>query len=228
MKLSIRLRIILWFLLSTFFILSLTATLVFFISNSVMRRTTKNYFISAVEENNDKLKMLSEAEYETASEGFPELWIRGIAPLKDTSAQLFDIAIYLAAFLPFLIIIILLCGYLAARGIVRPIKKIEETTTSITDGDNLSLRIPDTGSNDELSALSSNFNKMLDRLETSFEMEKRFASDASHELRTPVSVILAQTELKEMIYLLSLMRLNLPMSMQGFPLKLCLLMKQSF
>ena len=50
MKLSIRLRIILWFLLSTFFILSLTATLVFFISNSVMRRTTKNYFISAVEE----------------------------------------------------------------------------------------------------------------------------------------------------------------------------------
>ena len=274
MKLSIRLRIILWFLLSTFFILSLTATLVFFISNSVMRRTTKNYFISAVEENTDKLKMLSEAEYETASEfdaddifihyktgylqidddflmtlnsmefglytadgsllygkssimreitdlplkdshiisystangsyliydrrlaseGFPELWIRGIAPLKDTSAQLFDIAIYLAAFLPFLIIIILLSGYLAARGIVRPIKKIEETTTSITDGDNLSLRIPDTGSNDELSALSSNFNKMLDRLETSFEMEKRFASDASHELRTPVSVILAQTE----------------------------------
>ena len=77
---------------------------------------------------------------------------------------------------------------------MRPIKKIEETTTSITDGDNLSLRIPDTGSNDELSALSSNFNKMLDRLETSFEMEKRFASDASHELRTPVSVILAQTE----------------------------------
>ena len=190
MKLSIRLRIILWFLLSTFFILSLTATLVFFISNSVMRRTTKNYFISAVEENTDKLKMLSEAEYETASEGFPELWIRGIAPLKDTSAQLFDIAIYLAAFLPFLIIIILLSGYLAA--------------------------------------LSSNFNKMLDRLETSFEMEKHFASDASHELRTPVSVILAQTELKEMIYLLSLMRLNLPMSMQGFPLKLCLLMKQSF
>ena len=274
MKLSIRLRIILWFLLSTFFILSLTATLVFLISNSVMRRTTKNYFISAVEENTDKLKMLSEDEYETASEfdaddifihyktgylqidddflmtlnsmefglyttdgsllygknsimreitdlplkdshiisystangsyliydrklaseGFPELWIRGIAPLKDASTQLFDIAIYLAAFLPFLIIIILLCGYLAARGIVRPIKKIEETTTSITDGDNLSLRIPDTGSNDELSALSSNFNKMLDRLETSFEMEKRFASDASHELRTPVSVILAQTE----------------------------------
>lgn len=274
MKLSIRLRIILWFLLSTFFILSLTVTLVFFISNSVMRRTTKNYFISAVEENTDKLKMLSDKEYKTASrfdaddifihykegylqidddflktlnsmefglyttdgsllygnnpimseltdfqlkethiisynignadyfiydrslanEGFPELWIRGVAPLKDTTAELMDIAIYLAAFLPFLIIIILLCGYLAARGIIKPIKKIEETTTAITDGNNLSLRILDTGSKDELFALSSNFNKMLDRLETSFEMEKRFASDASHELRTPVSVILAQTE----------------------------------
>ena len=62
MKLSIRLRIILWFLLSVFLVLSLTATLVFFISDSVMRRTTRNYFISAVEENTDKLKFLSPTE----------------------------------------------------------------------------------------------------------------------------------------------------------------------
>ena len=274
MKLSIRLRIILWFLLSVFLVLSLTATLVFFISDSVMRRTTRNYFISAVEENTDKLKFLSPAEADIAKlmdtddifihykdgylqidddflmslndmefglyaadgsllygknsiiretyqvklsgshvfsldthsgryliydrrlsgKNFSELWIRGIAPLKETTSQLIDIAIYLAAFLPFLIIIILLCGYFAAKGIIRPIKKIEETTTSITDGNNLSLRIADTRGRDELAALSGNFNKMLDRLETSFEMEKRFASDASHELRTPVSVILAQAE----------------------------------
>ena len=274
MKLSIRLRIILWFLLSVFLVLSLTATLVFFISDSVMRRTTRNYFISAVEENTDKLKFLTPAEADVAKlmdtddifihykdgylqidddflmslndmefglyaadgsllygknsiiretyqvklsashvfsldidsgryliydrrlsgKNFSELWIRGIAPLKETTSQLIDIAVYLAAFLPFLIIIILLCGYFAAKGIIRPIKKIEETTTSITDGNNLSLRIADTGGRDELAALSGNFNKMLNRLETSFEMEKRFASDASHELRTPVSVILAQAE----------------------------------
>ncbi|ESL02238.1 ATPase/histidine kinase/DNA gyrase B/HSP90 domain protein [Catonella morbi ATCC 51271] len=239
-----------------------------------MRRTTRNYFISAVEENTDKLKFLSPTEADMAKlmdtddifihykdgylqidddflmslndmefglyaadgsllygknsiiretyqvklsgshvfsldivsgryliydrrlsgKNFSELWIRGIAPLKETTSQLIDIAVYLAAFLPFLIIIILLCGYFAAKGIIRPIKKIEETTTSITDGNNLSLRISDTGGRDELAALSGNFNKMLDRLETSFEMEKRFASDASHELRTPVSVILAQAE----------------------------------
>ena len=274
MKLSIRLRIILWFLLSVFLVLSLTATLVFFISDSVMRRTTRNYFISAVEENTDKLKFLSPTEADVAKlmdtddifihykdgylqidddflmslndmefglyaadgsllygknsiiretyqvklsvshvfsldtdsgryliydrklsgKNFSELWIRGIAPLKETTSQLIDIAVYLAAFLPFLIIIILLCGDFAAKGIIRPIKKIEETTTSITDGNNLSLRIADTGGRDELAALSGNFNKMLNRLETSFEMEKRFASDASHELRTPVSVILAQAE----------------------------------
>jgi len=274
LKLSIRLRIILWFLLSVFLVLSLTAALVFFISDSVMRRTTRNYFISAVEENTDKLKFLSPTEADIAKlmdtddifihykdgylqidddflmslndmefglyaadgsllygknsiiretyqvklsgshvfsldthsgryliydrrlsgKNFSELWIRGIAPLKETTSQLIDIAIYLAAFLPFLIIIILLCGYFAAKGIIRPKKKIEETTTSITDGNNLSLRIADTGGRDELAALSGNFNKMLNRLETSFEMEKRFASDASHELRTPVSVILAQAE----------------------------------
>jgi len=255
-------------------VLSLTAALVFFISDSVMRRTTRNYFISVVEENTDKLKFLSPTEADIAKlmdtddifihykdgylqidddflmslndmefglyaadgsllygknsiiretyqvklsgshvfsldthsgryliydrrlsgKNFSELWIRGIAPLKETTSQLIDIAIYLAAFLPFLIIIILLCGYFAAKGIIRPIKKIEETTTSITDGNNLSLRIADTGGRDELAALSGNFNKMLNRLETSFEMEKRFASDASHELRTPVSVILAQAE----------------------------------
>ena len=42
------------------------ATLVFFISDSVMRRTTRNYFISAVEENTDKLKFLSPAEADIA------------------------------------------------------------------------------------------------------------------------------------------------------------------
>ena len=66
MKLSIRLRIILWFLLSVFLVLSLTATLVFFISDSVMRRTTRNYFMSAVEENTDKLKFLTPAEADIA------------------------------------------------------------------------------------------------------------------------------------------------------------------
>ena len=48
----------------------------------------------------------------------------------------------------------------------------------------LSRRI-EMGSEDELGQLAGTFNRMLDRLEASFEAERQFTSDASHELRTP-------------------------------------------
>ena len=48
---------------------------------------------------------------------------------------------------------------------------------------------------DELHQLAAGFNGMFERLDQAFEMEKQFTSDASHELRTPVAVILAQCEL---------------------------------
>lgn len=53
--------------------------------------------------------------------------------------------------------------------------------------------LPDEGS-DEIARLAQAFNAMLDRLEAAFEREKQFTSDASHELRTPISVILSQAD----------------------------------
>ena len=47
---------------------------------------------------------------------------------------------------------------------------------------------------DEVGKLATVFNRMLDRLQHSFDSERQFTSDASHELRTPTSVILAQTD----------------------------------
>ena len=58
----------------------------------------------------------------------------------------------------------------------------------------MSSRIAGVESHDEVGELSETFNEMLDKLEESFDKEKRFASDASHELRTPVAIIMAYSE----------------------------------
>ena len=50
------------------------------------------------------------------------------------------------------------------------------------------------GPDDELHRLADTFDEMMERLENTFEAERRFTADASHELRTPMSVILAQCE----------------------------------
>ena len=55
--------------------------------------------------------------------------------------------------------------------------------------EDLTQRIEISGPDDELKELSITFNSMIDRLEGSFEQQSRFVSDASHELRTPISVI---------------------------------------
>ncbi len=72
--------------------------------------------------------------------------------------------------------------------LLRPVRKIRETAARISVED-LSQRIEISGPDDELKELSVTFNSMIDRLEQSFEQQSRFVSDASHELRTPISVI---------------------------------------
>ncbi|MBQ9950937.1 MAG: HAMP domain-containing histidine kinase [Clostridia bacterium] len=85
-------------------------------------------------------------------------------------------------------------GYFIARRAFRPVSRIVRTAESIADGDDLKKRIGFTGARDELYAVASTFDEMFARLDGAFERERRFTSDASHELRTPVAGILAQSE----------------------------------
>ena len=75
-----------------------------------------------------------------------------------------------------------------SRAMLKPVRKIRETAERISVED-LTQRIEISGPDDELKELSITFNSMIDRLESSFEQQSRFVSDASHELRTPISVI---------------------------------------
>jgi two-component system, OmpR family, sensor kinase len=76
---------------------------------------------------------------------------------------------------------------------LRPISGISSTATKIAAGD-LSQRINVAEAESELGQLAAVLNSTFARLETAFAQQKQFASDAAHELRTPVSVILTQTQ----------------------------------
>jgi len=85
-------------------------------------------------------------------------------------------------------IIALLTGFLVSKKSMQAINNITETANNISFGD-LQKRLNVDGPEDEINRLARTFNSMLDRLENSFKRQQQFVSDASHELRTPISVI---------------------------------------
>lgn len=97
------------------------------------------------------------------------------------------IAVILAAILSFL------AGLLFAASLIRPIKRITAEVNLITSN-NLSQRIKINKDKDELTRLAQTFNHLLDRLQDSFAIQRRFISNASHELSTPLTSISSQLE----------------------------------
>lgn len=120
--------------------------------------------------------------------------IRGVTSITDAEAS-FRFAIRLAAILmPLLTVLMAAMGYLMARRTLRPVSRVTETVRQIqTDGD-LSRRVSLGKGSDEIYRMADTFDRMLDQIEESFRREHQFASDASHELRTPVAEMLLQCE----------------------------------
>jgi two-component system, OmpR family, sensor kinase len=88
----------------------------------------------------------------------------------------------------------LLAGYLLAARTAAPLRRFAETASEVDAGD-LSPRLDsDSAAASELRALADAFNHMLDRLEDAFSRQRRFVSDASHELRSPLTAIRGQLE----------------------------------
>jgi len=98
--------------------------------------------------------------------------------------------------LPILILLSLAGGWLITQRAFLPLKQINDTVMLIQEGKDLSRRIgvDESYPRDEIQITANAFDQMLDRISASFEREKQFTDDASHELRTPVAVIQAQCE----------------------------------
>ncbi len=86
------------------------------------------------------------------------------------------------------LVVITALGGIASSTMLSPIRKMIGKIDDISP-DDLSTRIDAVDSQDELKELTERINSMLDELEQSFEQQKKFVSDASHELKTPIAVI---------------------------------------
>ncbi|MEM8714268.1 MAG: ATP-binding protein [Cyanobacteria bacterium P01_A01_bin.3] len=89
----------------------------------------------------------------------------------------------------------LLLAWVATGQVLRPIQTLTRTARNISETD-LSQRLP-VGGGGEMAELGRTFNSMMSRLQTAFEIQRKFIRDMSHELRTPITIVRGHLELME-------------------------------
>ena len=114
-------------------------------------------------------------------------------PLAESRKVLEQFTLRYFALTPLLILSCCLVGWFLARRALGPVNDVARAAQRIS-GSHLSVRIPSRGADDELDRLIESFNRMIARLEDSFEQIRRFSTDVSHELRTPITAIRGQLE----------------------------------
>lgn len=93
----------------------------------------------------------------------------------------------------FSLLVLLAAGWFYSGRALKPISKVVTRVDEISIS-SLNLRVDEGNGQDEIAKLAGTFNKMLDRLETAFTMQKNFIANASHELRNPLTAISGQLE----------------------------------
>jgi len=109
-------------------------------------------------------------------------------PIEKLDEEIFEIVKGIAIGLITAMLLLVVLSYLIAGKVLKPIGVIDRLAREINEK-NLSLRIPLGKSRDELYRLSESLNRMFERLENSFETQKQFVANASHELKSPLALL---------------------------------------
>lgn len=121
---------------------------------------------------------------------FTVLVARSLEPAEETVAA---VVALLAGGLPVLVLLVAGTAWVVTGRALRPVEAIRAEVTAIS-GAELGRRVPEPGGQDEIARLARTMNEMLERLEASRDRQRRFVSDAGHELRSPIATIRHELE----------------------------------
>ncbi|GAA3476403.1 HAMP domain-containing sensor histidine kinase [Streptomyces yanii] len=122
------------------------------------------------------------------------LTVHAGAPLATEQKAVGSVRAAMLIGLPVMLLVVAAVTWLVTRRALRPVEGIRAEMAAITASEDLSRRVPEPGSRDEIARLARTTNETLTALEASVGRQRRFVADASHELRSPIASLRTQLE----------------------------------